>query len=342
MTKSVSQLAIATTLASGCIGTPTLAASVPVNSDNFVRAESDLYFSNTAARYGLGKIGHERAMAPVEAQPIIRLNRDTLYSGGVFDLDAGPVVLTMPSPGKRFMSLQVIDEDHFTRGVYYTGGTYTFTKNVIGTRYLFLGIRTLANPDDPADLKQVHGLQDQMKVVQPGGPGKLDLPAWDKASQDVTRSALLTLAAGLPDTKGMFGPANKVTPVRHLIGSAMGWGGNPETEALYLNRVVGKNDGKTIYRVTVGKVPVQGFWSISVYNADGYYAPNVRNAYTVNNLTAKAGEDGRVTVQFGGCDQSTPNCLPTPAGWNWMVRLYRPKSAILDGSWVFPDAEEVK
>lgn len=342
MTRSVFQFSVLAALASVGFGAPALADPVPVNSDNFIRAESDLYFSNTAARYGLGKIGHERAMAPVDAQPIIRLNRDTLYSGGVFDLDAGPVTLTLPDPGKRFMSLQVIDEDHFTRGVYYTGGTYTFTKEDIGTRYLFLGIRTLANPDDPADLQQVHALQDQMVVAQPGGPGVLDLPDWDKASQDVTRSALLTLAAGLPDTKGMFGPADKVTPVRHLIGSAMGWGGNPETEALYLNRVVGKNDGKTVYRVTVDKVPVQGFWSISVYNAEGYYAPNDRNAYTVNNLTAKAGEDGTVTVQFGGCAQDTPNCLPTPAGWNWMVRLYRPEAAILDGSWVFPEAEEVK
>ena len=48
-----------------------------------------------------------------------------------------------------------------------------------------------------------------------------------------------------------------------------------------------KNDGKTIYKLTVKDVPVDGFWSISVYNAKGYYEPNPQNAYTLNNITAK-------------------------------------------------------
>ena len=42
------------------------------------------------------------------------MNRDTLYSAAVFDLDAGPVTITLPDAGKRFMSMQVIDEDQYT------------------------------------------------------------------------------------------------------------------------------------------------------------------------------------------------------------------------------------
>ena len=38
---------------------------------------------------------------------MIRLNRDTLYSSAVFDLDAGPVTITLPDAGKRFMSMLV-------------------------------------------------------------------------------------------------------------------------------------------------------------------------------------------------------------------------------------------
>lgn len=317
------------------------ASPVQVNSDNFARAESDLYFANTVARYGLGKLGHERAMAPIEAQPIIRLNRDTLYSGGVFDLDAGPVTLTMPDPGKRFLSLQIIDQDHYTHGVHYGGGVHTLTRQDIGTRYVFVGIRTLANPADAADIAAVHALQNAMKVEQ-ARTGTLETPNWDAESRDNTRTLLLGLAALLPDTRGMFGSRRQVDPVRHLIGSAMGWGGNPETEALYLNRTAPKNDGKTIYRLTVAKVPVDGFWSITIYNAKGYMEPNKYNAYTLNNLTAQQGADGRVTVQFGGCEDATPNCLPVPDGWNWMVRLYRPQQAIIDGRWTFPELEEVK
>lgn len=320
---------------------PAAAAPVSVNSDNFARAESDLYFANTIARYGLGKLGHERDMAPIDAQPIIRLNRDTLYSGGVFDLDAGPVTLTMPDPGSRFLSLQIIDEDHYTHGVYYGGGIHKLTRDGIGTRYVFVGIRTLANPGDPADMTKVHALQDAMKVEQ-AGIGKFEAPEWEATSRDKTRTLLLGLAALLPDTRGMFGARGKVDPVRHLIGSAMGWGGNPESEALYLNRTAPKNDGKTVYRVKVGKVPVDGFWSITVYNAQGYLEKNAYGAYTLNNLTAKLEADGAVAVQFGGCDGKIANCLPVPAGWNWMVRLYRPQASILDGKWSFPDVEEVK
>ena len=48
-----------------------------------------------------------------------------------------------------------------------------------------------------------------------------------------------------------------------------------------------KNDGKTVYRVTMKDVPVDAFWSISVYNAKGYFEKNDLNAYSLNNLTAK-------------------------------------------------------
>ena len=58
--------------------------------------------------------------------------------------------------------------------------------------------------------------------------------------------------------------------------------------------------------------------------------------------TAKKGGDGSVTVQFGGCDGKTPNCLPITPGWNYMVRIYRPRKEVLDGTWKFPEAEPVK
>ena len=89
-------------------------AAVPVTPDNFVRAESDRYLGNLAEEGGVGKFFHRREPAAIDNQTVIRLNRDTLYSSGVFDLDAGPVTITLPDPGKRFMSMQVIDEDEYT------------------------------------------------------------------------------------------------------------------------------------------------------------------------------------------------------------------------------------
>src|SRR5881227_2405282 len=90
----------------------------------------------------------------------------------------------------------------------------------------------------------------------------------------------------LPDTKGMFGPRDQVDPVRHLIGTAVAYGGNPEKDALYLNVTPSKNDGTTVHRLTVKDVPVDAFWSISVYNAEGHFQKNAFNAYSFNKITA--------------------------------------------------------
>ena len=92
---------------------------IAVTPDNFVRAESDLYFSGVVRDGGFGKFMHRREPTPIAAQTIIRMNRDTLYSAAVFDLDAGPVTITLPDPGKRFLSMQVIDEDEYTPEVHY-------------------------------------------------------------------------------------------------------------------------------------------------------------------------------------------------------------------------------
>ena len=317
-------------------------SSVLVTPDNFPRAESDLFFSGVVKDGGFGKFMHRREPTPLTKQTVIRMNRDTLYSAAVFDLDAGPVTITLPDPGKRFLSMQVIDEDEYTPEVVYGAGVHTLTKDEIGARYILAAVRILVDPSDRKDVETARALQDAIKISQPGGPGAFKIPNWDASSQVKVRDALLDLASTVPDTKGMFGPRGKVDPVRRLIGSAAAWGGNPEEDALYLNVTPAHNDGKTVYKVNVKEVRVDGFWSISVYDEKGYFAPNPQNAYSLNNITAKSGEDGSFTIQFGGCDGKIPNCLPTPPGWNYLVRLYRPKPEILNGAWTFPEAQAAR
>ena len=97
-----------------------------------------------------------------------------------------------------------------------------------------------------------------------------------------------------------------------------------------------------MHKLNVKDVPVDGFWSISVYHSKGYFAPNPENAYSLNNLTAKAGDDGSFAIQFGGCDGKIANCLPVPPGWNYLVRLDRPKSEILNGASTFPEPQPAR
>ena len=317
--------------------------AVPVTVDNFIRAESDLYFGNGVKEAGgVGKLFHHRETMAIDKQSVIRSNRDTLYSTVVVDLDAGPVTITLPDVGGRFRSMQAINEDHYVVGdVVYAAGVYTYDKAKVGTRYMLIGIRTLVDPNDPKDLAQVHALQDAIRVTQPGGPGRFEVPNWDPVGQKKVRDALLVLGSTTPDFRRAFGAKAQVDPVRHLIGTAAGWGGNPDKDATYLAVTPNRNDGNTVYRLVVKDVPVDGFWSISVYNAEGYFVKNATDAYTLNNITAKKAANGSVTVQFGGCDGKIPNCLPIMPGWNYTVRLYRPRAQILSSKWRFPEAQAV-
>jgi Protein of unknown function (DUF1254) len=144
--------------------------SVPVTIDNFAHAESDLYFGKAVKEAGgIGKFFHNRTPTEIDKQLVIRMNRDTLYSSAAFDLDAGPVTITLPNSGKRFMSLQVISEDHYAPMVVYAPNEVTLTKENVGTRYVMAAVRTLVDPNNTNDLKEVAALQDAIKVSQPVG-----------------------------------------------------------------------------------------------------------------------------------------------------------------------------
>jgi para-nitrobenzyl esterase len=311
---------------------------VPVTVKNFARAESDRYFANAARDGAFGQLQHDRAPVAIDKQDVIRMNRDTLYSRGVFDLDAGPVTIVLPDTGKRFMSLLVVNQDHYTRPVVYAPGNYTFTRKQVGTRYMFAAVRTLANPTDTADVRAANAAQDRIQVKQ-AAKGRFEIPNWDAGTRDQIREALLVLAAKSgATTEERFGARAQVDPVQHLLFTAAGWGGNPREAAVYTSVVPQLNDGTTVHRLTVRDVPVDGFWSISVYNAKGFFEKNPLDSYSLNNLTAKPSKDGVFTVQFGGCTAKTMNCLVTPPGWSYVVRQYRPRRQILDGTWRFPEA----
>lgn len=322
-------------VALACLGAGAASAAEKVTVDNFVRAETDMTLQRYAAQGAFGKFLHIRGMTPIDKQGVIRMNRDTLYSAGVFDLTT-PVTIVKPEHGKRFQSMQVINQDHSTLGVEHGAGTFALTRQAVGTRYVIVLLRTFADPDDPADLAAARELQDRVQVQQ-ADAGTFEVPDWDEASLRTVRDAINVLAATKPDASGMFGDKAKLNPIDHLLGTAYGWGGNPREAAVYQNGMPALNDGKTPYVLTVREPPVDGFWSITVYNARGFMEPNALNAYSVNDVTAKHNPDGSVTVHFGG-DPGSVNHLPITEGWSYVVRMYQPRKQVVDGSWKFPEA----
>ena len=211
-----------------------------------MRAETAAYFKKYATGPGreLGKIMFRRDVSPVDDQTIVRQNRDTLYGAAVFDLDAGPVTITLPDPRGRFMSMQTWSEDQHTPGVKYNAGSYKLTKEDVGSRYVLAAFRILVNSNDPADVQKGRDLEDAIKVDQPGGPGKFEIPEWDTVSHKKVRDAIMVLADTVPDSNRMFGMPNEVDPIRFLCGTAALWGGNKPEDAIYLNVVPQKMMGR--------------------------------------------------------------------------------------------------
>jgi hypothetical protein len=314
--------------------------AITVSNDNFVRAETDRMFAGLqAAAGGVNEWNHYREPTPIDKQTIIRMNRDTLYSLVVVDASKG-VTLIVPESGERYLSVMVIDEDHYIKRIFHEPGTYTLTAEEIGTPYAALGARVLLDETDPGDLDRVHAIQDGFSI-EAASSEPFVMPDYDESSFTAAREAILDeirrvgLAGG---THGMFGDKDEVDPQQHLLGTAAGWGGLPETEAFYVAEAPNLPVGA--YQLTAKDVPVDAFWSVSLYNAAGFFEQNSLGAYSVNSVTGVKNDDGSVTVRFGG-DESLPNCLPLTEGWNYLVRMYQPHPEILDGTWKFPKLEPV-
>ena len=319
---------------------PTLAQET-VTVDNFVRAETDMTLKRYVDQGAFGKLLHLRQPTPIDKQDVIRMNRDTLYSFGIFDLAASPVTIKKPDSQGRFQSMLVINQDHSMQPAEHGTGSFTLTQEKLGTRYVIVGFRTFMNANDPEDIKAANQLQDKIEVEQEN-VGAFEIPHWDEASLKRVREAINVLASTKTDASGMFGDKSKLNPINHLLGTAYGWGGNPEEAAIYMNVVPENNDGNTPYTLSITeKVPVDGFVSVTVYNSKGFLEKNSLDAYSINNVIAEKNRDGSVTIHFGG-DPSNPNFIPITPGWNYIVRLYQPRKELLDGFWKFPDPKPVK
>jgi hypothetical protein len=310
-----------------------------VNVDNFVRAETARMFDGVLAQSGgANRWVHLRGPVPLDQQVVIRMNRDTLYSSAVVDISAG-AVLEIPAVGDRYLSVQVTNEDHLVNRVLREPGRHELTVDECGSRFVNTSVRIFVDPDDPDDVGAVNALQDGL-VIEAASDGPYDHPDYDSASLDHTRGLLLQLMEGVPDSRGAFGRADEVDPVRHLLGTAAGWGGLPEWEAFYT--IESEPRPAAHDRIVFRHVPVDAFWSITVYNRDGYFEANPSGRYSFNGVTATADDDGAVTIDLDTADHGYTNHLPVMDGWNYAIRLYRPRPEVLDGSWVPPVPQPVR
>jgi hypothetical protein len=165
---------------------------------------------------GLNRWQHSRTPTPLDHQPVIRMNRDTLYSSAVVDIREG-AALTLPEADGRYLSAMVVNQDHYINEVFHYGGTHEITVAEFDSDFVLVAVRILVDPTDPDDVAAVNALQDQL-VISAASEGPFTPPNHDSVSLDATRAALLQLAAGL----GGFDRASEhaATSTRCAISSA--------------------------------------------------------------------------------------------------------------------------
>jgi hypothetical protein len=237
--------------------------------------------------------------------------------------------------GDRYLSAMIVNEDHFVNEVFHEVREYTLTSDQYGSRYVLVGVRILVDPNDSADVAAVVAIQDRL-AIDARSSQTFVMPDYGLAILDATRDALLALARGLDNFERTFGARAEVDPVRHLIGCAAGWGGLPTSEATYIGAVPNVPPGD--YELLFKDVPVEAVWSVSIYSERGFFEPHEKNLYTVNGVTGKSNADGSVTVRLvaSAAGDTPANVIVTPQGWNYLIRLYRPRAEILNGEWTPP------
>jgi hypothetical protein len=312
---------------------------VKVTPETYIRAETDRNFQNfLGLTGGVNRFFHIRMPTPLDKQTVIRMNLDTLYSGAVVDTSKGATITLPEVPAGRFISAQVIDNDHYCPATFYEAGPHRIESD---TRYVAVVVRIqVLDPKDRAEVALVNALQDRL-VLQAGSSEPMPALRWEPKSLQALTDRYNEEAKALAGFKGLMGRRGKVDEARRHIVAAAGWGLNPDEDATYF-MYAGEHDPGKGYTATY-QVPENGaFWSITVYGADGYMKSE--NAI-LNSSSAKLNGDGKTfTVHFGSKELcgDVPNRLDVTPGWNFVMRVYRPGRSVLDGSYLLPAAKPVK
>ena len=313
-----------------------------VTDENYALAETEVIFSDYAKRIaaatnsnGVGMFLHLRTGADPKDRTVMRINFDTVYSTAIVDLTED-AVLTMPETNGRYQSAWIITDEHYNPMAFVEPGTYTLTQENVGRRYATIAMRTQANTADPADLAIANALQEQLNLEQKDRGSYVASNKWDMEEILAMRAKYQEIGKQEGITsEAMFGKKGEVPLKEHNVGTASGWGGLTADRAVYPFYYPENAEPQTL---TLKEVPAKAFWSITVYDAEGYPQGEI---YNINSQFAVRNEDDSVTVHFGG-DENAANYMDIFEGWNIVLRIYEPSEAYFNGEWVQPELEFVK
>ena len=290
---------------------------IPVTMDNYEEAESDLAFYNVTKLVGMNTFFHFPTGAfDLDNQTVVRMNRDTYYSAAVIDTTQGATV-TIPETNGRYLSVMVVQNDHYIDQVFLEPGTHEITSD---TDFAMVAMRIRANQNDPDDGDAIAALRAGVKL-EVGGNASHVRPNYDMEQLVALRDELTVEGTKLGTLMGMQGAHGTIERMMHLYGTAIGWGLLPDAQAQYLGSAKFSNDGCYMASYDAPPFNEPGFFSITIYDAEGWiYDENgILNEFNMN-----LNDDGSFDAYFGECGD-VDNNLPTVDGWNYILRIYEPK-----------------
>lgn len=251
-----------------------------------------------------------------EEQFVVRMNRDTFYSVSVVDMSSDSVYVTVPE-SDRYITTQVVDENHETQPMIYGPGRHKITAK---TTHAFVIVRALED-----------GICSNL-AIEAGSAQPFEVNEWDMDSfHDLDKAGNAIFGRdGYDQSKAFGNKESGQTAYQKYIGVAAGWGGAMVMDAIYQTSPYFDVDG--CYEMTFVDPEDEYFWSATVYNTDGRLFNDVANISSETNPVQNA--DGSFTLRFG-CENQ-PNNIPVVEGnttgqFNVIMRHYGPSERVSNG-----------
>jgi len=294
-------------------------AKVIVNVENYEIAESDIAFNNITKLVGMNKFFHfPVGKFDLNNQTVVRMNQDTTYSGAVVNASEGASI-TLPDADGRYMSVMVVQNDHYINQVFTTAGKHEI-KVDNGFEFVFVAIRTRIDASDPKDIAKVQALQKASYITAKATKAHI-MPDYNMKQVITLRDKYAAEQAKIGNMNNMQGARGTVDEHMHILGTAAGWGLLPDKNARYLS--YGPMNGEGCYTAKYTTPPFNdgGFFSITMYDADGWMFSKraILNEYNID-----FNNDKTFDVNFGECGTGVKNNLPIVEGWNFIMRVYQP------------------
>ena len=247
-----------------------------------------------------------------EEQFVVRMNRDTPYSVSVIDMSSDSIYVTVPQTD-RYVTIQVVDENHETQPMFYGPGRYKITAK---TDHAFVIVRALEGD-----------IRDNL-VIEAGSAKPFVVKKWEmKSFQEVDKAGNIDFSNGYDQSKAFSNTESGQTAYMNYVGAAGGWGGAMVQDNIYQTSQYFDADG--CYEMTFADPKAKYFWSATVYNADGRMFNDIANLSS--DLNPVQNEDGTYTIRFG-CE-GQPNNIPIVEGnttgkFNVLMRHYGPSEEV--------------